>query len=82
MLHDDQICAALPLTQLSIAAWYCHTHQAWCYMASVSTQTAGDELEVMAREEISLGPFDGLDALLLAVTEFAVANVPGAVASV
>lgn len=70
MNHDGQICAALPMTQVSITAWYCHVHQAWDYRACVSVQTGEDDLRVLHTEELSLGPFDGTDALLVAVTEW------------
>lgn len=70
MNHDGQICAALPMTQVSVTAWYCHVHQAWDYRACVSLQTGDGEPRVLTGEEVSLGPFDGTDALLLAVTEW------------
>lgn len=69
MRHDEIICASLPMTQVSFTAWYCHAHQAWYVRTSVSTQTGEDQLTVHEQDDVSLGPFDGLDALLVLATD-------------
>jgi hypothetical protein len=56
--HDGEICAALPMTQVGLTAWYCHSHQGWCWSAHVYRQGHSDEVEVLHSSDGDLGPFD------------------------
>lgn len=58
MTHDGELCAALPLDQISISVWYCHAHQGWCWTTSGISQTADDVLDVWHHAAGDLGPFD------------------------
>jgi hypothetical protein len=57
--HESGHCAAIPLTQISVVAWRCHYHQAWCARVSAHTQTGEEVLTDLHSEEVSFGPFDG-----------------------
>jgi hypothetical protein len=67
--HDDQLCASLPMTQVSFTAWYCHVHMAWCVRTSVSLQDGQDEVHVRHSTDVALGPFDDAESLLALATE-------------
>lgn len=58
MTHDGELCAALPMTQVGITAWYCHVHQGWCWSAHVYLQGGSDEVHVIHSHDGDLGPFD------------------------
>lgn len=64
MTHDGEPCAAVPLTQISVAAWYCHVHQAWCWTAMSFDQTAEEALHVRHSASGDFGPFDGVHEVL------------------
>lgn len=63
MTHDGELCAALPMTQIGITAWYCHVHQGWCWSSHVYLQGSADEVHVVHSHDGDLGPFDGPDDL-------------------
>ena len=69
MRHDETICAALPMTQASFTAWYCHVHMAWCVRTSVSVQTGADDVQVQHSTDVALGPFDDAQSLHALLTE-------------
>lgn len=69
MRHDETICAALPMTQASFTAWYCHVHMAWCVRTSVSVQTGADDVQVQHSTDVALGPFDDAQSLHALLSE-------------
>lgn len=64
MTHDGEVCAALPLQQVSISAWYCQTHQGWCWSTTGIAQTTDDVLDVWHHQSGDLGPFDDPDEMV------------------
>lgn len=51
-------CPALPVTGVSVSAWYCHHHLAWHAMSSRYTQGAEESISPEGGNECSFGPFD------------------------
>lgn len=66
MKHGEKLCASLPMTEFSFVAWFCHAHYAWEYRLCVNRQFGESDPEVLHEEHTSLGPFDGMDALIAA----------------
>lgn len=64
MTHDGELCASIPMTQVSLSAWYCHAHQGWCYSARIHVQDLDEVITTLHAHDGDLGPFDDPDELL------------------
>lgn len=63
MRHQTNgVCAAVPITHLSLDAYFCHHHQAWTITVSVYTDQ-GDPAKLQRQlwDSTAFGPFDGHD---------------------
>lgn len=54
-------CGSLPVTGITVSAWFCHHHMAWWAQVTRYTQTGDQDLTVDLSHSEQFGPFDGED---------------------
>jgi hypothetical protein len=60
-MDQQHPCGSLPVSGISVSAFYCHHHQAWWATSMSHLQTSEFDLEVTASASMSFGPFDTED---------------------